>query len=81
MLNNLQYADVYALVCGSNENLQNAFTCLQKIHKKFSLEINCDKTNILQINMNGADRTSFCLDVIKLHNVENLKYLRGSIYQ
>ena len=72
----LLYADDALLLSLSKEGLQSSLDKLSEYCKKWKLEVNLNKTKIMQFNGNGHKcKDKFYLDNVLLENVQSYKYL------
>jgi hypothetical protein len=71
----LMFADDIILISETAEGLQNAITCTGTYCKSHGLEMNVNKTKVMEISKLGKQNEKFSFNDRKLENVMEYKYL------
>ena len=75
-VNNLRYADDTVLIAKNQEKLQALVTQLDCVSKKFGMQINIKKTEVMVVSKNAvAPVCKILVDGSTLNQVEHFKYL------
>ena len=79
-VNNLRYADDTVLIAKNQEDLQALVTQLACVSKKFGMQINFKKTEVMDVSKKAqAPVCKILVDGSTLNQVENFKYLGCTI--